>query len=146
MHLGRATAKKLRVAEVRSDELGGQIGNGAVDSIENLVCRGLFLNRLGRSLIADQMLEEAADGVERIAPGIAAVLRVALQDGQRQLLLPFALILEPACELGSEFERSLFAQESGHLEIGVHARLEPAEKLEKELAAIDDRGVALLGA
>ena len=56
-----------------------------------------------------------------------------------------ALVLVPPAELGDVGEAAL-GEEAQHLELGVVARLDAAERLQHELVVEDDRGVGLLGA
>jgi len=79
---------------------------------------------------------------ERKVPAVERAAHVLLQHAERRVQRP-ADVRVPAAELRDVVEPAL-GEEAQHLELGVHAGLEPPEDLEDELVVEDDRRVRLL--
>ncbi len=94
-----------------------------------------------------QAVEEAVGGalelVERERPAVDPVRDVALEDAEG-CVHRRAGVLVPAAE-GRDVLEAALGQEAEQLELGVDARLEPAEDLEDQLLVEHDRRVRLLG-
>ena len=90
-------------------------------------------------------VEEAAEGVQRVAPGVPLVGDELLQDAERHRLVAAVADLQRAGDPRAVAEVGLLGQEAADLEVGVDPRLQLAEELQDQPVAEADRGVALLG-
>src|SRR5450432_2425039 len=146
MHLRRAASEELGVSEVRADEDDGERTRWLPRKLERALRRRRLDQFLGGRVLAQDALEVAADGVERVAPRIAGVLGVTLQDrDRRRFAAAIAPIFERARDARRVPELGFFVEEASHLEIGVLTRFQPPEQFQEQALAVNDRRVALLG-
>src|SRR4029077_19631088 len=90
-------------------------------------------------------LQKSGQRIQRVLPGVALVGHVPLEHGQADGFAGLPAVLEAPRQRRDLGEVRLLSQKPAHLELGVDAFLEPAEHLEDETLAEDDRVVALLG-
>ena len=99
----------------------------------------------GTRLVVDRRrsVEEPAQRIERVAPGIALVRCERLEERDRSRRCPVGGVPDPAGHR-RDVDRPPRRQEPADLDVRVLARLEAAEELENEPLAEDHRRVALL--
>ncbi len=122
-------------------------GTGFCASAKTL-SSGMFLApALGGGGIAEQQVEVASDGVQRVRPGVAGVRREALQDAHRRDgTCRVIAVLERAGDARRVAEIGLLIEETRHLEVGVDARLQAAEELQEQALPVLNGRIRLLDA
>ena len=145
VQLRRAAAQQRGRLQVRAEhrfrQARGRLGRQLQQRLPGQQLGG----QLRQRLLREDVLEIAIHGVQGVAPGVALVVDVALQDADGDRGPPRHEILDRPGQRRGVRKGHVVREEGLDLQLGIDSLLQPAEDLQEELVAVEDGAVALLG-